>query len=178
MKLNVSDVSDEKSLQELINHVTKGLNVFVLIYMNGCGPCNATKPEWAKIDNKWANTVISQIDKDVIKDKPTTDIFHLKDILGFPTIRHYNSSGKKGEYKGKRDKKGFEEWIEKSLASSNKGNTQKVKTDDEKNADARADKWHKKRHIKGGRSRRFKKTRSYRTMRFRLCSRSRSGKQI
>jgi hypothetical protein len=174
MKLNVSD---EKSLQELIKHVTNGLNVFVLIYMNGCGPCNATKPEWAKIDNKWPNTVISQIDKDVINNKTNKDTFHLKDILGFPTIRHYDSKGKRGEFKGNRDKKSFEEWIEKSLASSNKGNTPKIKTDDEKNADARQhanSQLHKKNRIKGGRSRRFKRSRSYRTRRFRLRSRSRS----
>ena len=175
MKLNVSD---EKSLQELIKHVTNGLNVFVLIYMNGCGPCNQTKPEWAQIDNKWQNTVISQIDKDVIHNKTPKDKFHLKDVLGFPTIRHYDKKGKRGEFKGNRDKKSFEEWIEKSLSSSNKGNPPKIQTDDEKNAAARADNSHKKRHIKGGRSKRFKRSRSYRTRRFRLRSRSRSGRQL
>jgi thiol-disulfide isomerase/thioredoxin len=31
--------------------VKKGSDVFILVYMEGCGPCNATRPEWAKIES-------------------------------------------------------------------------------------------------------------------------------
>jgi len=31
--------------------VNDGKNVFVLIYMEGCGPCNQTRPEWTKLKN-------------------------------------------------------------------------------------------------------------------------------
>ena len=114
MKLNVTN---EKALQELTKHLTKGVNIFVLIYMNGCGPCNATKPEWAKINNKWRNTIVSQIDKDVLENKSNEDKFHLKDVAGFPTIRHYNRKGKK-DYSGERNVNAFEKWINSIVRDS------------------------------------------------------------
>jgi len=32
-------------------YVEKGKDVFVIFYLEGCGPCNATRPEWKKIEN-------------------------------------------------------------------------------------------------------------------------------
>ena len=29
----------------------KSCKTFLLIFMEGCGPCNATRPEWSKIEN-------------------------------------------------------------------------------------------------------------------------------
>ena len=114
MKLNVTN---EKTLQELTKHLTKGVNIFVLIYMNGCDPCNETKPEWAKINNKWRNTIVSQIDKDVLENKSNEEKFHLKDVVGFPTIRHYNRKGKK-DYSGERNVNAFEKWINSIVRDS------------------------------------------------------------
>jgi hypothetical protein len=88
--------------------------------MNGCGPCNATKPKWQKLKGKkWNNAIISQIDKDILSHKTEKDKFHLKDVKGFPTIRHYSKDGKK-EYNGERDENSFEEWINNSLKDSGK----------------------------------------------------------
>jgi thiol-disulfide isomerase/thioredoxin len=30
-------------------YVSQGKHVFVLIYLEGCGPCIATRPEWKKL---------------------------------------------------------------------------------------------------------------------------------
>ena len=40
---------------EVNNYVEKGADVFMLIYMEGCGPCNATRPEWAKLESALQN---------------------------------------------------------------------------------------------------------------------------
>lgn len=118
--MNFLDVTNENSLQQLTKHLLNGVNVFVLIYMNGCGPCNATKPKWQKLKGKkWNNAIISQIDKDILTHKTEKEKFHLKDVKGFPTIRHYSKDGKK-EYNGERDEKSFEEWINNSLKDSDK----------------------------------------------------------
>jgi hypothetical protein len=36
---------------ELNTYIDNGTDVFMLIYMAGCGPCNAARPEWAKLEH-------------------------------------------------------------------------------------------------------------------------------
>ena len=68
----------------------KNTKTFLLIFMEGCGPCNATRPEWSKIKNvlspKIKNNkqiVVAAIDNTLadkltnLKTKPT----------GFPTMK-------------------------------------------------------------------------------------------
>ena len=40
----------EADANEINHHVESGKDVFMLIYMEGCGPCNATRPEWKKLE--------------------------------------------------------------------------------------------------------------------------------
>jgi thiol-disulfide isomerase/thioredoxin len=74
----------------------KNKKIFLLIFMEGCGPCNATRPEWSKIKNvlpsnffKKNNIVIAAIDHELadkltnLKTKPT----------GFPTMRFITEAG-------------------------------------------------------------------------------------
>jgi thiol-disulfide isomerase/thioredoxin len=74
------------------NHTNK---VFILYYMEGCGPCNATKPEWAKLKNVFIkhknknDIAIVEIDQ-VLSSK----IKSLKEIpSSFPTIRMITNKG-------------------------------------------------------------------------------------
>lgn len=75
----------------------KDAKIFILIYMEGCGPCNQTRPEWNKLQNILSKSVLKNknigvisIDKDLfgklkyIKNEPA----------GFPTIRYVTNSGK------------------------------------------------------------------------------------
>ena len=69
--------------------------VFIIIYMEGCGPCIAARPEWKKLENVLKNytnnneVAIVDIDKDLIhkvkyiKNQPS----------GFPTIRYITDKG-------------------------------------------------------------------------------------
>lgn len=75
-------------------------HIFMLIYMEGCGPCDLTRPEWAKMENilsksmlKRKNIAVISIDKDLfgklkyIKNEP----------ISFPTIRYITNAGKTQE---------------------------------------------------------------------------------
>lgn len=74
----------------------KNKKTFLLIFMEGCGPCNATRPEWSKLKNvlspiflKKNNIVIASIDHELtdkltnLKTKPS----------GFPTMRFITEAG-------------------------------------------------------------------------------------
>ena len=65
---------------------------FVLIFMEGCGPCNATRPEWSKLKNissiKHKNIGIFSIDKDLV-----SKVDNLKEPNSFPTMRYITNSG-------------------------------------------------------------------------------------
>ena len=48
---NEKGETGETPIQTLNRFIRTGKNIFALIYMEGCGPCNATRPEWKKIGN-------------------------------------------------------------------------------------------------------------------------------
>ena len=78
-------------LEEALNKPNN--NVFMLIYMEGCGPCNAVRPEWKKIQNilkiNGDDITIVDIEKDYIHK-----VKHIKDQPnGFPTIRYITNNG-------------------------------------------------------------------------------------
>lgn len=83
---------------DLINNklANKDNKTFMLIYMEGCGPCNATRPEWSKINNVLSN--------DFLNDDKITVVSIDKDLFGklknagsepgsFPTIRFISDGG-------------------------------------------------------------------------------------
>jgi hypothetical protein len=100
----------------------KNIKTFILIFMEGCGPCNATRPEWSKIKNvlqsnllKRRDIVVAAIDNDSadklvnLKIKPS----------GFPTMRFITDGGNTSEnyedsniIKKDRTIDSFVEWIQ------------------------------------------------------------------
>jgi hypothetical protein len=103
----------------------KNIKTFLLIFMEGCGPCNATRPEWSKIKNvlsskflKRKDIVIAAIDNQLadklenLKTKPN----------GFPTMRFITDSGNTSEnyedsniIKKDRTIDSFIEWIHSKI---------------------------------------------------------------
>jgi len=64
--------------------------VFILIFMEGCGPCNATRPEWSKIKNVLSSSFLNR--KDIIIVSIDHEIAEkLKNLktqpASFPTMR-------------------------------------------------------------------------------------------
>jgi thiol-disulfide isomerase/thioredoxin len=92
------DVKDKngKTLIDKLNSMVHDNNnkIFIMIYMEGCGPCNATRPEWAKLKNVLKNTknnnniVIVDVDH-VLANK----LKGIKEPNAFPTMRYITNGG-------------------------------------------------------------------------------------
>ena len=97
--------------------VDDGKHVFVLIYMEECKPCEATRPEWTKIQNilgdsqqkmKYPGVVIADVDQSV-----SNNIKHISGLSGFPTMRYISDKGKVIEnYEKDRSIDAFINWID------------------------------------------------------------------
>jgi hypothetical protein len=102
--------------------------VFVLIHMEGCGPCMATLPEWKKLEH-----VLDKFAKknDVaIVDIERQSLYHVKNIKNppnsFPTIRYITDKGnfvetyEDSDIKNKdRSIDSFVEWINSKTKEKN-----------------------------------------------------------
>lgn len=92
--LHANSKEEADKINKLVN---QGKDVFILVYMEGCGPCNATRPEWAKMESTLSQQYANN-DKVVIVDlnKDYQDIIseHLGDIDGYPTLKYINKKGK------------------------------------------------------------------------------------
>jgi thiol-disulfide isomerase/thioredoxin len=101
-----------------------GKHVFILIYMEGCGPCNATRPEWSKMAHtlqkqysKNKDIVIIDINKDLL-----SSIKSVGSINGFPTMKYITNKGYTVENyedssinKKDRSTDSFINWIESKI---------------------------------------------------------------
>lgn len=98
--LELNKKSSSKLVNDLNKYITnKNAKIFMLIYMEGCGPCNMTRPEWSKLKNvlskdilKSDKYVVVAIDKDII-DK----IKNVNEANSFPTIRYITNGGENAE---------------------------------------------------------------------------------
>lgn len=151
--MKVLHIHDNSNIDVLNNSIKSGKHVFMLIYMNGCGPCNLTRPEWKKIENvlhknrnnpKYKDVVVVDIDmnyldKVLLKNKP----------ISFPTMKHiYKKENIEENYEDRRQIDAFMKWIDSKLPSkSNKSINKSNKTK-------------KSHHLKGGRkwTRKYKRS--------------------
>ena len=124
--LEINKKNYESGNPNLINKLNKHLThkddkIFILFFMEGCGPCNATRPEWSKLNNVLSkdflnrdDIVIVSIDKDLAGKLKNIG----KEPNSFPTIRFMKNAGKINEtYEdsniSKKDRTidSFVEWI-------------------------------------------------------------------
>jgi hypothetical protein len=139
-------------IQQLNKHLSNKHNkIFILIFMEGCGPCNETRPEWSKLKNitpkNLKNVVIVSIDKDLVGK-----VNNLKEANSFPTMRCITNSGNTVEnYEDSnistKDRKidSFAEWIKSKTNENNITKTENIKKS-RKNKKTNS----KTRKIKGG----------------------------
>jgi hypothetical protein len=111
-------------VEDINKHIGEGKDVFILVYMEGCGPCEATRPQWAKIKGeleqqykKKDNVVVVDIDKDLLPS-----LKHIGSIDGFPTIKYIGKKGsivesyENSSIKNKnRTVDSFVQWIESKI---------------------------------------------------------------
>ena len=126
-------------------YVEQGKQIFVIFYLEGCGPCNATRPEWKKIENvlknkynKNDNIVIADVDQELLKEIK----YLTSQPKGFPTIRYITNKGKTSEdYEDcpdlnddEKDRKidSFVKWINSKISKPITGGKRKRKTTNKK----------------------------------------------
>lgn len=119
-------VNSEKDVGIIDKMIKKGNDVFILVYMTDCGPCNATRPEWEKLElalkeqySKNNNIFVIDVNKDYL-----SSIKHIGDVDGFPTMKYISANGSIVEtYESSAVKKkdrsvsSFINWIESKINS-------------------------------------------------------------
>jgi hypothetical protein len=100
--------TDLSKLNQLLASSSHAPPIFILIFMTGCGPCEATIPEWKKIKEPSDESVIVAVNM-VHLDKLPNLKFNPD---GFPTIL-YIHNGKIEQYEGNdRTVDSFMKWIQ------------------------------------------------------------------
>ena len=111
----------------------KHKKTFVLFYMEGCGPCEATRPEWNKLKNVLKSSFHRRKDVSIadIDQNYTQHLKHMKnDLRGFPTMRFYENN----QYENYEDSSilnkdrtidSFVEWINLKLKDKHEKNATK-----------------------------------------------------
>jgi hypothetical protein len=116
--MHVLHINSEKDVEKVDEFVEQGNDVFIIVYMEGCGPCNATRPEWAKMEtalkeqySKNDKLVIIDVNKDYL-----SGIKSIGNVDGFPTIKYICKSGTIVEpYEGERSVSSFISWVESKI---------------------------------------------------------------
>jgi vacuolar-type H+-ATPase subunit F/Vma7 len=133
-------------LNDLIERSSNN-KVFILYYMEGCGPCNATRPEWEKIKNALKNyednNNVAIVDIDQALASKVKDAKQQPN--SFPTMRFITNKGKDSENYEDSDIKekdrtidSFVDWIKLNTKKQSGGKTFKKKG---KNRKLKGGKW-------------------------------------
>ena len=113
-----------KTSEEFDKHIeNKDKQIFLLIFMDGCGPCEATKPEWENIESKLSDD-LKQNENLIIADLNQESIKDIKNLptqpKGFPTMFYITNGGKICESFDERDVDSFIKWIESKVGKQGK----------------------------------------------------------
>ena len=120
----VLHINSGTNVSKIDKYIKNGSHVFILIFMEGCGPCNATRPEWEKLESalksQYANNdklVVIDVNKDYL-----SDIKYIGKVDGFPTMKYIGNKGSIVELyensaikKKDRSVSSFIDWIESRI---------------------------------------------------------------
>jgi len=122
-KMNQTKMKDYAS--SINKFLKSGKDAFVLIYMDGCGPCMSTHPEWKKLETKFENQDDIGVFDVEVSNLANIDHEGLKrNIAGYPTMRHIHGDAT-SEYEKcenishDRTHESFVDWIN-SISSGKK----------------------------------------------------------
>lgn len=158
--------SRDGNIDQFNEYLKQGKQIFVLFYMEGCGPCNATRPEWKKIENvlsqKYKNNddlVIADIDQELLDKIP---LLQSSQPSGFPSMK-YMKGNETEDYEDSsienkdRTIDSFVHWIESKISVEKKGGNNKTKS----NKFYKKNKTNKRKSNKTKKSNKIKKNRKY-----------------
>jgi len=117
-------------------YVKQGKDIFILIYLEGCGPCIATRPEWKKIENilkdKYKtndNLVVIDVDQELLGKMKKLK----KQPSGFPTILYITNKGETLEEYNEENEEAFRKvdsfikWIDSKMKKQKGGKRKSIK---------------------------------------------------
>jgi hypothetical protein len=116
--VNTPHQTSEK-IKDLIRDIESNKDVFLFIFMEGCGPCNMTKPEWKKL--KILNqdgAVVALLNQKLLNQDENNKLRSLigPEPSGFPTLRYIKGKKHYPDYENERSKDAFEKWIKDKLS--------------------------------------------------------------
>jgi hypothetical protein len=120
----ILNASDPKTAKQINDIIKKSKHVFILVYMVGCGPCNATRPEWKKMCESLENQYSSNDDVAILDLDSTfmNEVEGLGDVNGFPTMKYISNNGNVIEsYDEDRNSNAFIKWIESKVLKKTGG---------------------------------------------------------
>ena len=99
----------------------EGKQLFVLVYMNGCGPCEQTKPQWDAIRDRMGDMPTYMADDSLAVVKLNQEqLPEVGDLVGqvdgFPTIRRVARGKQPAEFEDQRTTDDFIAWIKQLSA--------------------------------------------------------------
>ena len=129
--IDTSSVTSEK-INKLISDINDSKNVFLFIFMQSCGPCKETKPEWKNLKTLNHNgTVVALLNEKLLSNKEYKKLNSLigSQPLGFPTFKYIKGVGKNSveDYNGDRNEDAFKKWIHKKTESSSSSSSSSSK---------------------------------------------------
>ena len=117
---------DDKNIHGLNDLLKSGNHVFILVYMDGCMPCNLMKPNWHNLRNLMDEKEKGREDVSIVdvEKEYLPQIESIGEIDGFPTIKYVNSSTEKPEsYQGSRETDDLIKWIKSKIENEEPMNT-------------------------------------------------------
>jgi hypothetical protein len=161
----------EELIQKINNVINNDKDLFLFTYMDGCGPCNNTKPEWDNLKDRIKDK------KDIVTLRINKDLFPLlknmgSEPMGYPSLRHVSKNGVE-EFEdwqspsGVKDRStsSFVEWIEDKISKKKgvkkqRGGKWSIKY--KKSINCRRPKgFSQRQHCKYGRKHKTRKTRKH-----------------
>jgi len=131
--MKILHINNDNGIKELNGDIKNGKNVYLLIYMEGCMPCNMVRTEWQKLESAFAKNKNTLHKDTVIADVERENMSKLKlkhMPMGFPSIRMI-SGNVEDDYKNDRSTGSFVSWIDetakKNSANKSKNSTRKQK---------------------------------------------------
>ena len=94
--LHINTTADSLLVDKFIK---EGKDIFILVHMDGCGPCEATLPEWLKLEHTLKGAY-GKDDRLIIIDmnmKFLSNVHLIGSIDGFPTLKFISNKGKNVE---------------------------------------------------------------------------------
>jgi hypothetical protein len=119
----------ENEIENFNNDIGSGKHIFLFLFMDGCGPCNETKPKWKKIQKMIKNSngnrddvVVAAINQKLFQNLESAG----KEPMGYPCLRYIKGPSVE-EYEDckiqnkDRSTESFINWIESKIQKQRGG---------------------------------------------------------